>query len=388
MRDVSIIGTGVTKFGELWDKSLRELGLMAGLEAIKDAGVSSADIDALYVGNMAAGSLVQQEHVSALIADYCDMAGSNVPSTRVEAASASGGVALRQAYMAVAGGFIDIAVVGGAEKMTDVSDSESAHTLSMGADEEWESQQGATFASLHAMMTQAHMSEFGTTREMLSEVASKNHTHAALNPQAQFSFPIKPEAVSSSGLVADPLRMLDCAPQSDGAAAVVLCASKRAKEFSKVPVSIIGSGQASDTLSLHHRASLSRMPAIGVAAKRAFTHAGQKVANVNVAEIHDNFTISELIALEEIGLAERGSAGQITLDGGTALGGAIPVNTSGGLKARGHPPGATGVAQAVEIVQQLRGTAGERQVKGATLGLLENHGGTGATAVVHLLEAN
>ncbi|MEC8949115.1 MAG: beta-ketoacyl synthase N-terminal-like domain-containing protein, partial [Candidatus Thermoplasmatota archaeon] len=320
--------------------------------------------------------------------DYCDMAGSNVPSTRVEAASASGGVALRQAYMAVAGGFIDIAVVGGAEKMTDVSDSESAHTLSMGADEEWESQQGATFASLHAMMTQAHMSEFGTTREMLSEVAAKNHTHAALNPQAQFSFPIKPEAVSSSGLVADPLRMLDCAPQSDGAAAVVLCASKRAKEFSKVPVSIIGSGQASDTLSLHHRASLSRMPAIGVAAKRAFTHAGQKVANVNVAEIHDNFTISELIALEEIGLAERGSAGQITLDGGTALGGAIPVNTSGGLKARGHPPGATGVAQAVEIVQQLRGTAGERQVKGATLGLLENHGGTGATAVVHLLEAN
>ncbi|HIH79455.1 MAG: thiolase domain-containing protein [Candidatus Poseidoniia archaeon] len=388
MRDVSIIGTGVTKFGELWDKSLRELGLMAGLEAIKDAGVSSADIDALYVGNMAAGSLVQQEHVSALIADYCDMAGSNVPSTRVEAASASGGVALRQAYMAIAGGFIDIAVVGGAEKMTDVSDSESAHTLSMGADEEWESQQGATFASLHAMMTQAHMSEFGTTREMLSEVAAKNHAHAALNPQAQFSFPIKPEAVSSSGLVADPLRMLDCAPQSDGAAAVVLCASKRAKEFSKVPVSIIGSGQASDTLSLHHRASLSRMPAIGVAAKRAFTHAGQKVANVNVAEIHDNFTISELIALEEIGLAERGSAGQITLDGGTALGGAIPVNTSGGLKARGHPPGATGVAQAVEIVQQLRGTAGERQVKGATLGLLENHGGTGATAVVHLLEAN
>ena len=388
MRDVSIIGTGITKFGELWDKSLRELGLMAGLEAIKDAGVSSTDIDALYVGNMAAGSLVQQEHVSALIADYCDMAGSNVPSTRVEAASASGGVALRQAYMAVAGGFIDVAVVGGAEKMTDVSDSESAHTLSMGADEEWESQQGATFASLHAMMAQAHMTEFGTTREMLSAVSVKNHAHAALNPQAQFPFPIKLEAVSDSGLVADPLRMLDCAPQSDGAAAVVLCASKRAKEFSKAPVSIVGSGQASDTLSLHHRASLNRMPAIGVAAKRAFAHAGQKVANVSVAEIHDNFTISELIALEEIGLAERGSAGQITLDGDTALGGAIPVNTGGGLKARGHPPGATGVAQAVEIVQQLRGTAGERQVKGATLGLLENHGGTGATAVVHLLEAN
>jgi len=218
MRDVSIIGTGITKFGELWDKSLRELGLMAGLEAIQDAGISSSDIDALYVGNMAAGSLVQQEHVSALIADYCAMAGAHVPSTRIEGASASGGLALRQAYMAVAGGFIDVAVVGGAEKMTDVSDSESAHTLSMGADEEWESQQGATFASLHAMMAQAHMTEFGTTREMLSAVASKNHGHAALNPQAQFPFPIKPEAVSSSGLVSDPLRMLDCAPQSDGGA--------------------------------------------------------------------------------------------------------------------------------------------------------------------------
>ena len=388
MREVSIIGAGVTKFGELWDKSLRELGLMAGLEAIQDAGIGSSDIDALYVGNMAAGSLVQQEHVSALIADYCAMAGAHVPSTRIEGASASGGLALRQAYMAVAGGFIDVAVVGGAEKMTDVSDSESAHTLSMGADEEWESQQGATFASLHAMMAQAHMTEFGTTREMLSAVASKNHGHAALNPQAQFPFPIKPEAVSGSGLVSDPLRMLDCAPQSDGGAAVVLCASDRAKEFSKKPVSIIGSGQASDTLSLHHRASLSRMPAIGVAAERAFAHAGRKATDVSVAEIHDNFTISELIALEEIGLAERGAAGQLTLDGATALGGAIPVNTGGGLKARGHPPGATGVAQAVEIVQQLRGTAGERQVKGATLGLLENHGGTGATAVVHLLEMN
>jgi acetyl-CoA C-acetyltransferase len=272
--------------------------------------------------------------------------------------------------------------------MTDVSDSESAHTLAMGADEEWESQQGATFASLHAMMAQAHMTEFGTTREMLSAVASKNHGHAALNPLAQFPFPVKPEAVSSSGLVSDPLRMLDCAPQSDGGAAVVLCASERAKEFSKNPISIIGSGQASDTLSLHHRASLSRMPAIGVASERAFAQAGRKVADVSVAEIHDNFTISELIALEEIGLAERGSAGQLTLDGATTLGGAIPVNTGGGLKARGHPPGATGVAQAVEIVQQLRGTAGERQVKGATLGLLENHGGTGATAVVHLLEVN
>jgi len=387
MRDVSIIGTGITKFGELWDKSLRQLGLETGLAAISDAGITSKDIDALYIGNMAAGSTLQQEHVSALIADYCGLTGQNIPATRVEAASASGGLALRQAYMAIAGGFIDIAVVGGAEKMTDVSDSESSYAISMGSDEQWESKAGATFASLHAIITQSHMNKYGTTREQLSAVSSKNHYHASMNPMAQFPFAINIDAVSNSGIVSSPLRMLDCAPNSDGAAAVVLCATEKAKEIGKESVKIIGSGQASDTLSLHHRKKLHQLPAIGIAAKRAFESCKKEPEDMDIIELHDNYTISEIIALEEIGMFKRGEAAIKTLEGETKIGGKIPVNTSGGLKARGHAPGATGIAQIIEIVHQLRGEAGDRQVKNARIGLAENHGGTAATAVVHILEA-
>ncbi|RZD36975.1 MAG: acetyl-CoA acetyltransferase [Methanobacteriota archaeon] len=386
MRDVSIIGIGITKFGELWEKSLRQLGLETGLSAINDAGITSTDIDALYIGNMAAGSTLQQEHVSALMADYCGLTNNHVPATRVEAASASGGLAIRQAYMAIAGGFIDIAVVGGAEKMTDVSDSESSYTVSMGSDEQWESKAGATFASLHAMIAQSHIDEYGTTREEMSAVSSKNHFHASMNPMAQFPFKLSPEAVSNSGMVSSPLRMLDCAPNSDGAAAVVLCASDKSSKYTKKAIKIIGSGQASDTLSLHHRKYLNRMPAIGIAAKRAFESCNKKPSDLDLIEVHDNFTISEIIALEEIGIFKRGEAGAKILEGETKIGGKIPVNTSGGLKARGHAPGATGIAQVVEIVQQLRGEAGDRQVKNAKIGMVENHGGTAATAVVHILE--
>jgi len=386
MREVSIIGIGITKFGELWDKSLRQLGLETGLAAISDAGIKSKDIDALYIGNMAAGSTLQQEHVSALMADYCGLTSQNVPATRVEAASASGGLAIRQAYMAIAGGFIDIAVVGGAEKMTDVSDSESSYTVSMGSDEQWESKAGATFASLHAMMTQSHMQQYGTTREEMSAVSAKNHYHASMNPMAQFPFEVSAETVSNSGLVSSPLRMLDCAPNSDGAAAIVLCATEKAKKYGKKSIKIIGSGQASDTLSLHHRQHLNQMPAIKVAAKRAFKSCGKKVSDIDLIEVHDNFTISEIIALEEIGIFRRGKAAAKILEGETKLGGKIPTNTSGGLKARGHAPGATGIAQVVEVVQQLRGEAGVRQVKDAKIGMVENHGGTAATAVIHILE--
>ncbi len=386
MRGVSVIGIGITKFGELWDQSLRELGLVTGLSAINDAGITSKDIDALYIGNMAAGSTLQQEHVSALIADYCGLASQNIPATRIEAASASGGLAVRQAYMAIAGGFIDIAIVGGAEKMTDVSDSESSYAVSMGSDEQWESKAGATFASLHAMMAQSHMQEFGTTREQLSAVTEKNHYHASMNPIAQFPFQLNAETVSKSGMVSSPLRMLDCAPNSDGAAAIVLCESEKAKGYTKKAVRIIGSGQASDTLSLHHRNSIHSMKAISVAAKRAFENAKKKPTDIDVLEVHDNFTISEIIALEEMGIFKRGEAGPMSLLGETRIGGKIAVNTSGGLKARGHAPGATGIAQIIEIVQQLRGEAGDRQVKNAKLGMAENHGGTAATAVVHILE--
>jgi acetyl-CoA C-acetyltransferase len=385
MRRVAVIGIGSTEFGELWDSSFRELGIAAGLAAVADANIGAEHIDALYVGNMSAGRFIEQEHISALIADYSGLAGDHIPATRVEAAGASGGLALRHGFMAVASGLHDIVVVGGAEKMTDVSDLESALIQSSAADQEWETVLGATFPSLHALIARRHMHEYGTTREQLADVAVKNHRNGSLNPKAQFKRAIARETVLGSPLVSTPLRMFDCAPSSDGAAAVVLCPLERAKEFTDLPVEIVGSGQASDSLALHQRRDICTMDATMEAARRAFEMAKLTHKDVDVAEVHDNFTISEILAIEDLGFFEKGGGGKATESGQTALEGEVAVNTSGGLKARGDPIGATGLAQAVEVVTQLRGKADKRQVKDAEIGLTHNVGGTGATVVVHIL---
>jgi len=384
MRKVAVIGVGDTEFGELWDLSFREIGIQAGLAAVADANISADKIDALFVGNMSAGRFIEQEHIGALIADYSGLARDHIPATRVEAAGASGGLALRQGFMAVASGLHDIVVVGGAEKMTDVSDVESTLIQSSAADQEWETELGATFPALHALIAKRHMHEYGTTREQLADVAVKNHRNGSMNPKAQFQREITRETVLSSPVVATPLRMFDCAPSSDGAAAVVLCPLEHAKKYTDVPIEIVGSGQASDTLALHHRKDICTMEATRVAAKRAFEMAGLGYKDVDVAEVHDNFTISEVLAIEDLGFFKKGEGGKATGAGLTALEGEVAVNTSGGLKARGDPIGATGLAQAVEIVTQLRGKAGKRQVKDASVGLTHNIGGTGATAVVHI----
>jgi acetyl-CoA C-acetyltransferase len=384
MRRVAVIGVGATEFGELWDESFRDMGIQAGLAAVADANISADKIDALFVGNMSAGRFIEQEHIGALIADYTGLARDHIPATRVEAAGASGGLALRQGFMAVASGLHDIVVVGGAEKMTDVSDVESAMIQSSAADQEWETVLGATFPALHALIAKRHMHEFGTTRDQLADVAVKNHKHGSLNPKAQFQREITRETVLGSPLVSSPLRVFDCAPSSDGAAAVVLCPLDVAKKFTEIPVEIVGSGQASDTLSLHDRKDICTMEATKVAAKRAFAMANLTTKDVDVAEIHDNFTISEILAIEDLGFFKKGEGGRATEAGLTGLEGEIAVNTSGGLKARGDPIGATGLAQTVEIVAQLRGKADKRQVKDATVGLAHNVGGTGATVVVHL----
>ena len=384
MRRVAIIGVGATEFGELWDSSFRDIGIEAGLAAVADAKINADQIDALYVGNMSAGRFIEQEHIGALIADYAGLARDNVAATRVEAAGASGGLALRQGFLAVASGLHDIVVVGGAEKMLDVSDVESSIIQSAALDQEWETVLGATFPALHALIAKRHMHEFGTTREQLADVAVKNHKHGSLNPKAQFRREITRETVMGSPMVSSPLRMFDCAPSSDGAAAVVLCPLDQAKKFTEIPIEIIGTGQASDTLSLHHRKDICTMEATKVAAQRAFKMAGLTHKDVDVAEVHDNFTISEILAIEDLGFFAKGQGGKATEAGLTGLEGEIAVNTSGGLKARGDPIGATGLAQAVEIVTQLRGKAEKRQVKEANIGLTHNVGGTGATAVVHL----
>ncbi|MBI0583518.1 MAG: thiolase domain-containing protein [Methanomassiliicoccus sp.] len=385
MREVAIIGIGDTKFGELWDLSFRQMGIQAGLSAVYDANLTGDEIDALYVGNMSAGKFIDQEHIGALIADYSGLARDHIPATRVEAADASGGLAFRQGYMAVASGMHDIVVVGGAEKMTDVGDVQSTEIQATAADQQWETSFGATVASLHAMIARRHMFEYGTTREQLAAVAVKNHRHGALNPKAQFQKEIKLESVIKASPVAEPLGMFDCAPVSDGAAAVVLCPLDKARKYTDTPVKVLGSGQASDTLALAHRESITRFDATTVAARRAFKQAGIEARGVQVAEVHDNFTISEILAIEDLGFFPKGTGGKATADGLTSLGAALAVNTSGGLKARGDPMGATGIAQVVELVYQLRGEAGKRQVAGAEKGLAQNVGGTGATAVVTVL---
>ena len=385
MREVAIIGIGETKFGELWEKSLRDLGIEAGFKAMEDAGISGADIDAMFVGNMSAGQLIDQEHIAPIIADYSGMAEKNLPAIRVEAASASGGLALSQGYMAVASGVHDIVVVGGAEKMTDVGDETAGEILAKTADQEWEAVFGATLGSLYAMMARRHMKDYGTTKEQLAAVAVKNHFNGSLNPNAQFRRAIKPEMAINSAMVADPLGTFDCAPLSDGAAAVILAPLDKAKKYTDSPIKILSCGQAGDYMALHDRESITRMDATIVAAKKAFKYAGLKPKDIQLAEVHDNFTISEIMAIEDLGFFKKGQGGKATEDGQTALNSKISVNTSGGLKAKGNPVGAVGVGQAVEAVTQLRGEAGERQVDKAENALLHNIGGTGSTAIVHLL---
>jgi len=385
MREVAVIGIGMTKFGELWDMSFRDMGIEAGLQAVYDANLSGEEIDALYVGNMSAGRFIEQEHIGALIADYSGMARDYIPATRVEAAGASGGLAVRQGYMAVASGIHDIVVVGGAEKMTDVSDISCTAIQASAADQQWESIMGATFASLHAMIARRHMYDYGTTREQIAEVAVKNHRHGALNPNAQFRREIKLSSVLNATKVAEPLGMFDCAPNSDGAAAIVLCAMERAKKYTDTPVKILSSAQASDTLALHNRRDICTFNATVAASRKAFELARLEPKGVDLAEVNDNFTIAEILAIEDLAFFPKGEGGKATEEGLTQLGGMIPVNPSGGLKARGDPIGATGVAQIVELVTQLRGEAGRRQVSGAEVGLAHNVGGTGSTVAVTLL---
>jgi acetyl-CoA C-acetyltransferase len=375
---------GCTKFGERWDVSLRDMIAEAGVMAIEDAEIAGEQIDALYVGNMSGGRFIEQEHIGALIADCAGLSRLHVPSTRVEAACASGGLALRQGILAVASGYSDIVIAAGVEKMTDVSSGTAADALAAAADREWECFFGATFPALYAMMAKLHMRRYGTTNDQMAAVAVKNHHHACMNPIAQYHMEITVEDVNRSPLVADPLHVLDCSPISDGAAAVVLAPTEMARRFAEMPIKIAGSGQASDTLALHDRRDLTTLDATVHAARSAFAQAGIEPRAVDVAEVHDCFTIAEILAIEDLGFVEKGQGGKATEEGLTALGGRLPINTSGGLKACGHPVGATGIKQAYEIALQLRGEAGKRQVDEAEIGLAHNVGGSGGTALVHI----
>ncbi len=387
MRDVAVIGVGLTKFGELWDKSFRHLIAEAGSKAILDSGISGSDIDAMYIGSMSSGRFIGQEHVGALVADASGFSHLHIPSTRVEGACASGGLAVREGYLSVASGLNDIVVVGGIEKMNDVAGTTATETLVTAADQEWEAFFGVTFPGIYALIATRHMHEHGTTREQLAQVAVKNHANGVLNPYAQYQRELTVKQVLSSTMVAYPLSILDCSPVTDGAASIVLCAAENAKKFTDKPIKIIGSGQASDSLALHGRRDICTLDSTVYASKMAYSQAKVTAKDIDVAEVHDCFTIAEICAVEDLGFVEKGEGGKAIENKITTPDGKIPVNTSGGLKAKGHPVGATGVAQVVEITQQLRGEADKRQVKDARIGLAHNVGGSGATCTVHVLEA-
>jgi len=304
----------------------------------------------------------------------------------VETACASGGLAFRLGLMEVASGMSDMVLVGGIEKMTDVNGYEATYALGTAADQEYEGYHGITFPGLYALIARAHMEKYGTTREQLAMVAVKNHRNGAKNPLAQFPFEVTIEDVLNSVMVADPLRILDCSPITDGAAAAIICPAEMAKEMGKPVVKIIGSGHATDRIALSSRQDVTWLEATYQAGKKAYEMAGKGPDEIDVLEVHDCFTIAEICVMEALGIVEKGQGGRAVEEGLTSLEGKIPVNASGGLKSKGHPVGATGVAQIVEICKQLRGEVGDRQVKNARIGMTQNMGGSGGSTVVHIFE--
>lgn len=384
MRDVAVIGIGMTKFGELWEASYRNLFVEAARAAMLDAGVDR--LDSMYIGCMSGGLFVGQEHTGSLMADYLGVAP--IPATRVESACASGGTAIRSAFLEVASGMSDIVLAGGVEKMTDVDGGMATYALATAADAEYEGFHGATFPGLYAMIATAHMAKYGTTSEMMASVAVKNHENGSLNPYAQFPAKITIDGVLSSTMVADPLHILDCSPVTDGAAAAILAPVEVAEKLGVPAIVIRGIGMATDTIALHGRKEITHLGAVEVATKKALEMAKMTINDIDFAEVHDCFTIAELCVLEAMGVYAPGKAGPASLAGETKRDGKFPVNPSGGLKSKGHPVGATGIAQIIELVKQLRGTAENgRQLAKAKRGLAQNMGGSGGSSVVTILEA-
>ena len=379
MRNVAVVGVGQTKFGEHWDKSIRDMIIEAGIAAVRDAEIERSDVQSLFIGCMSSGRYAGQEHLGALAADSLGM---RVPATRFEGACASGSLAFRNAYIDVASGRHDCAIVIGAEKMTDVKGPEAITSLAAAGDQEWEAAIGLTFAGLYALMARKHMNDFGTTREQPTTMSMNNHKNGVANKNAQFRTPISVDDVLKSSLVADPLRLLDCSPITDGAAALVIMSENLAKKAAN-PVWVLGSGQGSDTVALHDRISFTEMVATRTAAKEALSEAKIDIGDMSMIEVHDCFSINEIIALEDLGFCEKGRGGRFVEAGNIDINGEIPVNTTGGLKAGGHPVGATGVRQAIDIVRQLRGDSCN-QLKNPLYGMNLNVGGSGATAVVNI----
>lgn len=384
MRDVSIIGVGQTPVGEHWDKSIRELGYEALASAMRDAGLNT--VDGLFVGNMLSGALTHQEHLGALIADFAGLRG--VEAMKIEAACGSGAAALRVGMMAVASGMSDFVAVMGVEKMTDQKGEKVTSALAMAADAEYEALHGLSFVSINALLMRRYMHEFGYSKEDFAPFAMTAHANAVNNPNAMFRMPITAKQFAEAKPVAEPINLLDSSPIADGAACVILAPSHIAKEFTDRPIRVRACAVATDTVALHDRRDPLYLEGAAISAQKAYAAAGVGPGDVDIFELHDAFTIMSALSLEASGFAARGRGVGLALDGQIGLTGRVPITTMGGLKARGHPVGATGMYQIVEVATQLRGDAGANQVAGAAIGMAQNIGGSGATVVTTILERN
>ena len=379
----TIVSAGMSRFGRLDCKYAREVFTEASEEAFGRCPNLDPrrDIEALFIGMMGE-SYEHQGHMGPTILDWMGLLP--IPAARIEGACASSGIALRHGIYALLSGMHDVVMVGGVEKMTHLNTPETTEFLAMGADFPFEQWNGITFPGLYAIMATAHMYKYGTSEEQMAIIALKNHHNGALNPKAHLRREVTLEEVMSSRMVAWPLKLFDCSPISDGASCLILTRPSLARKFTDEPVHIIGSGQASDTIGIYERESFTTIAAAKVAGREAYKMAGVRPQDIDVVEVHDCFTIAEILAYEDLGFCRVGEGGDLIEEGSTTLEGKIPVNTSGGLKAKGHPVGATGTAQAYEIYLQLTDKADRRQVKGAEIGLTHNVGGSGSTAVVHI----
>lgn len=379
MREVAILGVGQTPVREHWEMSLRALAVEAGRAALADAGVDK--VDAIYVSNMNSDRLVGQRHLGPLVADYLGQRG--VEAVKLEAACGSAGSAMRQGMMAVASGELERVLVIGAEKLTETPHQETTAALATAADADFEVEQGITFVGLNALIMRRYMHQYGYTHKDFAPFAIAAHANASRNPNALYRYAIDEREYERGRDVADPIRLYDASPIGDGAAALLLVAADKAPSA----VRVIGSASATDTVSVHDREDILWLNAAELSARRAYDQAKVGPADIDLFELHDAFSIMAALSLEACGFAERGRGVRVGLDGDITLGGRIPISTMGGLKARGHPVGATGLYQLVEATLQLRGEAGATQVPGARIAMTQNIGGSGATITTHILKA-
>ncbi len=380
MTDVSVIGIGQTKVGEHWDTSIRHLAWYAIEEALDDADTTA--VDALYVANMMAGHLSNQDHLGALVADFAGLRG--IEAVTVEAADASGGAAMRQAVLAIKSGLVKTAMVVGVEKVTDQSGSASLTAMSTAMDADYEAIHGATPAAMAAIMMRRYMYEYGLEVADFAGFSVNAHANGSSNPKAMFRNRLKPERFANGPVVADPVTLFDQAPLGDGSAAVIVTNTERARDMVPKPVQIVGSALVTDHIGLHDRDNILELKAATISTTKAMKQAGLENGDIDIFELHDSYTIMAALSLEANGFAEQGKGWQLARDGEIGRDGRIPISTFGGLKARGNPAGATGVYQIIEVCQQLRNEAGDCQVAGAKFGMAQNLGGVGSTAVTHI----